>query len=76
MANHANTCRRCKWFQMNDENRGICRRNPPVPFPSVTGGSISCWPTVKTGDYCGEWSMPLQVVRDLPEELKHEGKVS
>jgi hypothetical protein len=47
-------CETCAyWYDLNEDNRGQCRRSPPRLQEFKTG---SLWPETQGGsDWCGEW---------------------
>lgn len=58
-------CQDCRWWQHVDTNRihtrvGICRRMPPTAYlPTdwdlLDRRGIAVWPTMREGDWCGEY---------------------
>ena len=62
------TCDACKHFQANPESagQGICRRYPPVPFPTAPGQITSMSPPVQDKQTCGEWGTKIFVAQELP----------
>lgn len=54
-------CKDCVYStEVDDFRRQLhCRKNPPIVFPVMSQSGqvnlVSAWPTVKAGDFCGEF---------------------
>ena len=53
-------CTKCKFFddhvaQMQAQDDGLCRYNPPVNQPSEKAHGL--WPVVSRTDWCGHFSL-------------------
>jgi hypothetical protein len=62
----AKTCQHCKWFTWNDGKTGTCWRFPPQPFPVGPNRVSSFRPAVQPEHGCGEWTVALEIARELP----------
>ena len=65
-----NKCKHCKWFVEVDENKGECRRYPPVSKPKF----CSLFPIVRKDYWCGEFTskykkLEQQKVQELIDEF-------
>ena len=63
MADTESDCRNCRhWRTDTVEERGECRRYPPVrpdPEPGEVGPVLWEWPMTFRDDYCGEFQPRL-----------------
>jgi hypothetical protein len=54
-------CETCTyWYDLNEDNRGQCRRSPPLLQEFKT-----LWPETKGFDWCGEWRSLLASKNEL-----------
>lgn len=48
-------CKKCKFFLVDSDSQGLCRRNPPTPI--FTGqGFITVFPSMLNSGRCGEFA--------------------
>jgi hypothetical protein len=53
----AAACAKCKFFDSEQGNLGLCRYNPPISQPS--GDTAGVWPKVEANDWCGHFEAAL-----------------
>ena len=61
MSEQAEFCKSCRYWQLLETSRGICRRNSPLPRDQELGQDgrsvvyrVS-WPETHEADWCGEF---------------------
>lgn len=61
----ARCCANCRYFDRSHADpsksslTGQCRFNPPVVVADAEGVAASTWPTVRGGDWCGQFALAL-----------------
>ena len=53
----AAACAKCKFFDAEQGQLGLCRYNPPISQPS--GDTAGVWPKVEANDWCGHFEAQL-----------------
>lgn len=48
------TCATCKFFMLQTEEQGLCRRFPPVPLIQPNDQTVSVFPPMLHEGWCGE----------------------
>jgi len=58
-------CGTCKFWDETNESLGSCRRHAPRPAVKETTesrtGCSAAWPRTKGRDWCGEWSVKVEM---------------
>jgi hypothetical protein len=58
-------CGTCKFWDQTNESLGSCHRYAPRPIvKEITESRTGCravWPKTKAREWCGEWSVKVEV---------------
>lgn len=71
-----NRCSKCSFWkspQVDDlelNEPGECRKNPPTVVPAGEWSSVSKWPETKSDDWCGEFRALLKAAEYEARESK------
>lgn len=62
-------CEACRFWDSQNDVRGLCRVDAPFPDPRSEGG-LAYWPSTAATDWCGRFA-PAQTLAASDEQLTY-----